>query len=69
MAVGGEVERRLSAEEFPSAARPAAPVTEKRLITVDKRLTAAADERLCRIASGTVTVTSKRQEFRRQVCI
>ena len=64
MAVGGEVERRFSAEYFLSAgARPAAPATEKRLITVDKRLT-AADERLCRVASE--TVTSKRHESKRQ---
>ena len=61
MAVGGEVERRFSAEYFLSAARPAAPVTEKRLTTVDKRLT-AADERLCRVASG--KMTSKRHEKR-----
>lgn len=62
MAVGG-VEKRFSAEKFLSAARPVAPVTEKRLITVDKRLT-AADERLCRVASE--TVTSKRHESKRQ---
>ena len=61
MAVGGEVKRRFSDEDFLSAARPAAPATEKRLITVDKRLT-AADERLCRMASG--TFTSKRHEKR-----